>query len=149
MMIFILVVVVLAIAGLLLFRSSAAPAKKKSSQKSQIDIPSKVSNPQLYSALPGVIAWEFVAPNLSIACDFAHTHAGTRKQAQACTPMPLQDCNSTACMCFYRPVFEQRKKQRRVEHDRRNSLRFEAGDDRRNGTDRRKDNLDWNENLLK
>ncbi len=144
-MIFILLLVVLAIAGVLLLKSNAAPAKKKSAQKSQIDIPGKVSNPQLYAALPGVVAWEFVAPNLSVSCDFAHTQAGTRKQSQGCTPLPFQDCNSTACMCFYRPVFEQRKKQRRVEHDRRNAMRFEAVDDRRHGADRRKDNLNWNE----
>ncbi len=113
------------------------------------DIPSRVLNPSSYKNIPLVVAWEFVAPNLSRSCKFAREHAGIRKIAGNCTPLPLADCGSDACLCHYRPVFDERKRSRRKEHDRRTEYRMDDKEERRAGADRRSDNHSWNDKHMK
>jgi hypothetical protein len=143
------IVIVTALAGLFFYKSrnTAAPSLTKK-QTALADIPAKVANPQIYFNLPGIVAWEFVAPNLSTACEFARNNAGVRNQASNCTPLPLAGCGGAHCLCYYRPISEQRKTVRRVEHDRRASMRFNDSEDRRKQQDRRKDQTNWDNNSL-
>ncbi len=144
------IALIVVVAGFLIYNSFVKPSPKKNSRHSElVDIPAKVCNPLPYKNIKSIVAWEFVAPNLSTACEFARNNAGVRKQASDCTNLPLAACGSNACLCFYRPVLEQRKKARRVSPDRRTSMRFDNSEDRRKTHDRRKDQPDWNENLLK
>jgi hypothetical protein len=50
------------------------------------DIPAKVPNPSRYAGIKSVVAWEFMAPNLSTACSFARKHDRIRMSAADCTP---------------------------------------------------------------
>jgi hypothetical protein len=50
-------------------------------------------------------------------------------------------CDAPVCSCRYIGLLDQRKADRRVLPDRRQSLRM--GDDRRSGDDRRKDANRW------
>lgn len=110
-----------------------------------LDVPAKVLNPHGYAGIKSILAWEFMAPNLSQACQFARDNAGLRRSAQACTPLPEPHCNSSACLCHYRPIFEERRRQRRGAHDRRSEYRMDDKTDRREQYDRRKDNSHWNQ----
>lgn len=112
-----------------------------------LDIPTKVLNPAGYAGIKSVLAWEFMAPNLSQACQYARDNAGLRRSAQACQPLPNAHCNSNACLCHYRPIFDERRRQRRAEHDRRTEYRMDDKTDRRQHYDRRKDNSHWNQDL--
>ena len=113
------------------------------------DIPNRVHNPSSYKNIPLIVAWEFVAPNLSRSCQFARDHAGIRKEAGRCTPLPLADCGSDACLCHYRPIFDERRRRRRKEHDRRREYRMDDKQERRTGTDRRNEDHSWSDEHLK
>ncbi len=150
MWIAVLIALIVIVAAYLIYNSLSNASPKKHSRHSEVvDIPAKVGNPLPYKNIKSIVAWEFVAPNLSTACEFARNNAGVRKQADDCTALPLAACGGNACLCYYRPVLEQRKKARRVSPDRRTSMRFDTSEDRRKEHDRRKDQPDWNENLLK
>ena len=143
---------VLSAAGYLLY-SSRSPAKPKPAAASTApglaDLPARVSNPARYKDVRAVLAWEFVAPNLSTACQYAKHHDGTRRQAFECPSLPLPDCNSGTCQCHYRAITEERRRQRRQAHDRRHELRIEGGEDRRKLHDRRKDQAEWHEKTIR
>ena len=128
-------------------RTTAETAKTKNNHAA--GIPTRVLNPSGYKNIPLVIAWEFVAPNLSKSCKFARDHAGMRKAAADCTPLPLADCGSDACLCHYRPIFDERKRVRRKDHDRRKEYRMDDKEERRAGADRRRDNHSWHDRHIK
>lgn len=113
------------------------------------DIPSKVYNPSNYNSFNNIIAWEFLAPNLSTACTHARNNAGIRRKSHDCTPLPLPQCNSESCLCHYRAVYDSRRQQRRDHTERRESFRFTESTDRRAVDDRRKDQTDWHDKHLK
>ncbi|HWS40964.1 MAG TPA: hypothetical protein VN247_06715 [Arenimonas sp.] len=138
------------LAAYLLLRNS----KKQSSPASDIhtgkaDIPSKVLVPANFTSHKDIIAWEFVTPNLSTACNYARNHAGIRRTPQECVALPLVDCSSSTCLCHYRPVYDSRKQQRREHVERRESFRFADNVDRRSTVDRRKEQTDWQDKHLK
>lgn len=142
---------VLSVAGYLLY-SSRASAKSRPTPLAGtglVDIPARVFNPSRYKDMRSIIAWEFVAPNLSTACQYAQNHDGVRRQAFECPSLPLADCGSHTCQCHYRPVVEERRRQRRKTHDRRGELRMEGGEDRRKLHDRRKDQAEWHEKTIR
>lgn len=118
-------------------------------KKHVAELPSKVYSPSAYANHPNIIAWEFQAPNLSSACEYARNNASVRKKAKDCAKLPLTDCSSSTCICHYRPIYESRKKQRRNTHERRNSFRFENQEDRRLQSDRRFDQPDWHDKHIK
>lgn len=129
---------------------SGAPGQPHSrGNKAHSDIPSHVLAPSSIKGQPNIIAWEFQAPNLSTACNYARNHASIRKKAHDCASLPLSDCTSETCACHYRPIFDSRKHQRRHELDRRNSIRFDAAEDRRKLEDRRKNEPNWQDKHIK
>ena len=123
--------------------SRASPNKHGKSIST--DLPSRALNPALIKNQEGIVAWEFLAPNLSTACVYARNNAGVRRNARDCPALPLPNCGSATCVCHYRPVYESRKSHRRQDIERRSSVRFEPGEDRRKSPERRKDVLDWHE----
>lgn len=140
-------------AAYLFYRSRPAPAPKV--RKVPIkdtglgDIPARVFNPSRYKDMRSVLAWEFVAPNLSTACQYAKNHDGVRRQAFECPSLPLADCGSQTCQCHYRAVVDERRRERRKAHDRRGELRLEGGEDRRKLHDRRQDGAEWHEKTIR
>ena len=146
--IFILLAVV---AGVYLFLRSRRRAADSGKTRHNIvaDIPNRVLNPASYKNIPLISAWEFVAPNLSRSCQYAREHAGIRKDADSCTPLPLADCGSDACLCHYRPIFDERRRSRRMDHDRRTEYRMDDKPERRGGGDRRSDGHSWNYKHIK
>lgn len=146
----ILALLTLATAVYLMLRSRGRTGgPTKSRHNILADIPNRVLNPSSYKNIPLIVAWEFVAPNLSRSCQFARDHAGIRKEAGSCTPLPLADCGSDACLCHYRPIFDERRRSRRKEHDRRSAYRMDDKQERRVGTDRRNDGRSWNDESMK
>jgi hypothetical protein len=133
------------------FKKNAPTAERPNRQdnKTRSDIPSHVLIPSSIKGHANILAWEFLAPNLSTACNYARNHAGLRKKAQDCAALPLSDCNSTTCKCHYRPIFDSRKRQRRQDLDRRNAIRFDAGEDRRKLEDRRANQPNWQDKHIK
>ncbi|MBP7917205.1 MAG: hypothetical protein KAZ45_01935 [Arenimonas sp.] len=142
-----IIVAVIGVAVYFLLRgSSDNPASpKKRNVSSNPDLPSRSMNPALIKNQNSVVAWEFLAPNLSTACVYARNNAGVRRNARDCAALPPPECGSETCACHYRPVYESRKSHRRQDIDRRSSVRFDAGEDRRNSPERRKDVQDWHE----
>ena len=116
------------------------------------DIPAKVPNPSRYAGIKSVTAWEFRAPNLSTACNFARKHDRIRMPAGDCTPLPLADCGSKTCECHYHPVIDGRQGQRRQDIDRRTAYRIQKdikAPDRRRMSDRRRENIGWDDEHLR
>lgn len=113
------------------------------------NIPTKVYKPSDYNSFNNIIAWEFLAPNLSTACTHARNNAGTRKKSQDCAPLPLFGCDTETCLCHYRAVYDSRKQQRRSKYDRRDSIRFLEKENRRFADERRTDQPDWHDTPLK
>jgi hypothetical protein len=146
--IFVLLAVVVAVYRFLRRRRQADDSGK-SRHNILADIPNRVLNPSSYRNIQLIVAWEFVAPNLSRSCQYARDHAGIRKEAGSCTPLPLADCGSDACLCHYRPIFDERRRGRRKEHDRRSAYRMDDKQERRTVTDRRNENRGWNDENMK
>lgn len=146
-----IIAAVIGVAAYFLLRdASGSPAgPDKRSTLTNHDLPSRSLNPALIKNQHGVVAWEFLAPNLSTACVYARNNAGVRRNARDCAALPPPDCGSGTCACHYRPVYESRKSHRRQDIDRRASVRFDAGEDRRNSPERRKDVQDWHEKRTK
>jgi len=142
---------VLSVAGYLLYssRTSSKSRPAPAAGTGLADIPARVFNPSRYKDMRSVLAWEFVAPNLSTACQYANNHDGVRRQAFECPSLPLADCGSHTCQCHYRPIVEERRRERRKVHDRRGELRLEGGEDRRKLHDRRKDQAEWHEKTIR
>ena len=124
------------------------PTDKSALAKGAVNrhMPGRSLNPIEVKNQAGVVVWEFLTPNLSTACVFARNSAGTRKNAKDCIALPLADCKSENCACHYRPVYESRKAQRRHTASRRESIRFDTAEERRATSERRKDQMDWQEN---
>jgi hypothetical protein len=146
-------IIVLLIIGALVFlfirRRGRVADSAKGRHNILDDIPNRVLNPVSYKNIPLITAWEFVAPNLSTSCKFARDNAGIRKTAENCTPLPLAECGSEACLCHYRPIFDERRKNRRKDKDRRNDFRMDDKEDRRVKQDRRVDNHSWHDKHIK
>ncbi|HWR96337.1 MAG TPA: hypothetical protein VN248_06385 [Arenimonas sp.] len=138
------------LAYVLLRGEPSRPVKsKRPLSKGATEVPARTLDPTQFRNQAGVVAWEFLVPNLSTACAYARNNAGVRKSAMDCTVLPLADCGSETCICHYRPVYESRKVQRRQAVDRRESVRFDAGTDRRGSPERRKGEPDWQEKIIK
>ncbi len=147
---FIAVVLVAALLAYYLLKpKSAGVTTHHKHARHAADLPSKVLIPSAIVNHPNIIAWEFQAPNLSTACDYARNHASVRKKAKDCASLPLVDCGSANCICHYRPIYESRKNQRRNTQDRRNAFRFDNQEDRRHSNDRRIDQPDWHDKHIK
>jgi hypothetical protein len=147
-------IVIICIAGAAYYFLKIVPAAKANhaSVLTLADIPAKVPNPSRYAGIKSVVAWEFLAPNQSTACTFARKHNRIRMPAGDCTPLPLADCASKTCECHYRPVIDGRKSLRRQDGDRRTSFRMEKdtkAPDRRRVSDRRKENIGWDDEHLR
>lgn len=144
--------VVLAVALLAYYllkpKSAGVSIHRKLAQHTS-DLPSKVLIPSAIVNHPKIIVWEFQVPNLSTACEYARNNASVRKKAKDCANLPLADCSSATCICYYRPIYESRKSQRRTTQDRRNSFRFDNQEDRRHSNDRRIDQPDWHDKHIK
>lgn len=149
-----LIIAAIAITGLAYYYLKIGPAGKgnQGNGLTLADIPAKVPNPSRYSGIKSVVAWEFVAPNLSTACVFARNHDRLRLAAGNCTPLPLADCTSTTCACHYRPIIDGRQGQRRQNSDRRMAYRMDndtKAPERRKMADRRSENAGWDDEHLR
>jgi len=147
-------IVIICIAGTAYYLLKIVPAAKANpaSVLTLADIPAKVPNPSRYAGIKSVVAWEFLAPNLSTACTFARKHDRIRMPAGDCTPLPLADCASKTCECHYRPVIDGRYGQRRQDSDRRTAYRMQKdrkAPDRRRMSDRRRENIGWDDEHLR
>jgi hypothetical protein len=147
-------IVIICIAGAVYYFLKIVPAAKANhgAALTLADIPAKVPNPSRYAGIKSVVAWEFLAPNLSTACTFARKHDRIRMPAGDCTPLPLADCASKTCECHYRPVIDGRKGQRRQDSDRRTAYRMQKdvkAPDRRRMSDRRRENIGWDDEHLR
>ena len=147
----ILIIAIVISVAYLLFRYQSNQVKKSSAnlKNAKADIPSKVYKPSDYNSFSNIIAWEFIAPNLSTACLHARNNAGTRKKSHDCAALPLTGCGTDTCLCHYRAVYDSRKQQRRAKFDRRDSIRFVETENRRFADDRRMGQTDWHDKPLK
>ncbi len=147
------IAVVALVVGLIAFYFLKAKSSRHSGHdkhtKHAANLPSKVLIPSAIVNHPNILVWEFQAPNLSTACEYARNNASVRKKAKDCANLPLADCTSATCICHYRPIYESRKNQRRHTQDRRNSFRFDNQEDRRHADDRRTDQPDWHDKHIK
>jgi hypothetical protein len=137
------------VAYFLLSNSKKPSNMASNSNAKHSDIPSKVLIPSNFISQKDIIAWEFLTPNLSTACNYARSNAGIRRKPQECVALPLADCGSSSCLCHYRPVYDSRKQQRREHAERRESFRFADVKDRRSTEDRRKEQTNWQDKHLK
>ena len=149
-----LIIAIIGFAGLAYYFLKIAPngKGKDAGTLTLADIPAKVPNPSRYIGIKSVVAWEFVAPNLSTACTFARKHDRIRLAAGNCTPLPLADCTSTTCACHYRLIIDGRRGQRRQNNDRRTAYRMDhdtKAPDRRKLVDRRSENVGWDDEHLR
>lgn len=144
-----LVLVISLLAYYLLKPKSAGVTTHHKHMQHASDLPSKVLIPSAIVNHSDIIVWEFQAPNLSTACEYARNNASVRKKAKDCANLPLADCGSATCICYYRPIYESRKNQRRNTQDRRNSFRFDNHEDRRHSNNRRIDQPDWHDKPVK
>ena len=74
-------------------------------------------------------------------CHASARLAGRKFPIDEAPRLPTLGCDAPACRCRYIGLLDQRKADRRVTPDRRQSLRL--GKDRRSGEDRRKDANRW------
>lgn len=147
-----IIIVVVACTAFYFLKLAPSGKSKTTGALTLADIPAKVPNPSRYAGIKSVVAWEFLAPNLSTACTFARNHDRIRMPAGDCTPLPLADCASKTCECHYRPIIDSRRGQRRQESDRRMAFRLEnkvKTPDRRRAADRRRDNAGWDDEHLR
>lgn len=88
-----------------------------------------------------------VVPDPDTACPAVLRIQGRSFANEAAPSLPLSNCSSANCRCYYEPAPERRKtKERRSGEDRRAQLRFEPDKpvDRRSGKDRRqRKSYDW------
>ena len=147
-----LVIVVVACTAFYFLKLASSGKSKTAGILTLADIPAKVPNPSRYAGIKSVVAWEFMAPNLSTACSFARKHDRIRMSAADCTPLPLADCGSKTCECHYHPVIDGRQEQRRQDRDRRTTYRMQKdinAPDHRSMTDRRRENIGWDDEHLR
>jgi hypothetical protein len=77
-------------------------------------------------------------------CEFGQTMRGRRLRAEDTIALPAPGCGRIDCRCIYQPVREARAGERRIaSNDRRDMLRFDASERRRN--ERRIRRNGWNE----
>ncbi len=82
-------------------------------------------------------------PDPTCACEFARRIAGKTFEPEHAPKLPLAGCGLVACRCRYESVTERRARTRRDADERREMIRFETKDGRRQTTDRRKSNTRW------
>ena len=75
-------------------------------------LPSRVTNPRLYTALRSIRAWELKAGEGARACNWAHESDGQRFRTEQAIRLPIAGCGRS-CQCEYLPVTEGRRRQRR------------------------------------
>ena len=86
---------------------------------------------------------EWVLEIESPRCDASRALVGRKFTPEEAPKLPLADCKSTTCTCHYRRQPEQRKYHRRMNSDRRETVRFDKErPDRRARKDRRRGNWD-------
>ena len=76
-------------------------------------------------------------------CEAAQAILGQQFTFDEAPQLPLQGCNSANCTCQFKGLKDRRKRVRRQQEDRRESLRFEKDrpPDRRSRKDRRRGNV--------
>ena len=88
-----------------------------------------------------------VVPDPTKACPAVLRIQGRSFANDAAPRLPLSNCSSASCQCYYEPASERRTyKERRSGEERRGQLRFEPNKpaDRRSGKDRRqRKSYDW------
>ena len=82
-------------------------------------------------------------PASASACERARKLAGRTLDAADAPKLPFLDCGRVDCQCRYEAVADRRRRPRRDDAERREVIRFETQDGRRNSTDRRKRNNVW------
>jgi hypothetical protein len=102
-------------------------------------LPSRVTNPRLYTALRTIRAWEFKAAEGARACTWARESDGQRFRTEQAIRLPIAGCGRN-CQCEYLPVIEARRRQRRHLANAETVLNMGSGKagDRRNKEGRRK-----------
>ncbi len=102
-------------------------------------LPSRVTNPRLYTKLRSIRAWELKAGEGVRACNWARESDGQRFRTEQAVRLPIAGCGRT-CKCEYLPVTEARRRQRRRLINDETVLNMGAGkaSDRRNKDGRRK-----------
>ncbi|MGE4072074.1 MAG: hypothetical protein AB7E72_12960 [Lysobacterales bacterium] len=75
-------------------------------------LPSRVTNPRLYTKLRSIRAWELKAGEGPRACNWARESDGQRFRTEQAVRLPIAGCGRT-CNCEYLPVTEGRRRQRR------------------------------------
>ena len=76
-------------------------------------------------------------------CEAAQALLGQQFPFEEAPQLPLEGCNSANCTCQFKGLKDRRKRVRRQQEDRRESLRFEKDrpPDRRSRKDRRRGNV--------
>jgi hypothetical protein len=76
-------------------------------------LPSRVTNPRLYTSLQTIRAWELKAAEGARACTWARESDGQRFRTEQAIRLPIAGCRRS-CQCEYVPVIEGRRRQRRI-----------------------------------
>jgi hypothetical protein len=77
-------------------------------------------------------------------CVAARKYSGQIFSFDNAPRLPLPGCSERRCTCRYQGVLEHRRRVRRMEHDRREDIRFETDhNDRRGPRDRRRGSVRW------
>ena len=85
----------------------------------------------------------FRVPDTKAACEYARRIVGKTFDPEEAPKLPLAGCGLIECRCRFERVTDQRGKVRREKDERRDMIRFETKDNRRNTSDRRKTNTRW------
>jgi hypothetical protein len=139
LMIFVLVGVVLAAAGFVAWRIAAGRAESVAATTPAPDSITSASPAQQLAALKAQGRYSGVM--IETHCRASARLAGRKFPIDEAPQLPTMGCDAPACRCRYIGLLDQRKADRRVIPDRRQSLRM--GEDRRSGEDRRKDANRW------
>ena len=108
------------------------------------DRPSKpLSKPAVAAKPPARATVTLRVPDPKCACEFARRIAGKTFEPEQAPKLPLAGCGLIECRCKWSTVTERRSKVQRKTEERRDMIRFEAKDNRRKETDRRKSNTRW------
>lgn len=106
------VAVVLAIALLAVAAVVLRLRRRRSVLGELAQLPDRVTNPKLYTALKTIRAWELHAADGVRACTWAKESNGTRFRTENAIRLPIAGCGRQ-CTCRYQPITEGRQNQRR------------------------------------
>jgi len=147
MLVLLLVSVLFAVAGFFYLSNGSrakqtSPASPRTSERGLPALPPRVRNPQNCVAAHPDGVWKFRSGDS--CCKTAARLNNRRLETRHAIVLPLPACDLAACACEYRAAPNLRKRDRRVQMDRRDGIRMEhSKEDRRKGVDRRKTNNSW------